>query len=155
MWVCRCGCAYGCVGLWVWVYVWVCVGVGVWVWGCGGVGVGVSVGVGVDVGVGVSVGVGVGVGVGVVSWCHGIFCRVPPPQERLPVVSARPEQHNIAARAMPCRAALVPPPPHPQFAPRSGTHGPGSPSKLCMGTRPMPLVLPKVIHSAWAHAQCL
>ena len=47
----------------------------------------------------------------VVSWCHGVFCRVPPPQERLPVAPARPEQHNTAASAMPCRAALVPPPP--------------------------------------------
>ena len=48
-----------------------------------------------------------------VSWFHGVFCRVPPPQERLPAVPARPEQHNTAASAMPRRAALVPPPPPP------------------------------------------
>ena len=42
------------------------------------------------------------------------------------------------------RLPRVLPPPPPRRPPR----------QFCMGTRPMPSVLPKVINSAWAHAQC-
>ena len=98
------------------------------------------------------------------SWCHGAICHVPPPQERLPAVPVRPEQHNIAASAMPCRAAHAPPPPCSLSVQgrtaRAVPHGPhGSDDAavlvLCSGTHPMPSVLPKEINSAWAHAQCL
>ena len=87
------------------------------------------------------------------------------------MVPARPEQHNTAASAMPRRAALVPPPP-PTLSSHSALvrtvqalqalhgHPPNAFSsaksnKYCMGARPMPSVPPKVINTAWAHAQCL
>ena len=55
-----------------------------------------------------------------VSWCHGGSRQVPFRQERLLVVAAGPEQHNAAARAMPCRTAhAAPPPPPPLRSPRS------------------------------------
>ena len=54
-----------------------------------------------------------------VSWCHGVICQVPPPQEQLPAVPAGPEQHNTAASAMPCRAAHVPPPPPARSLPKA------------------------------------
>ena len=85
-----------------------------------------------------------------VSWC---LLPGPAPAG---AVACGPSQARAAQYRSKCNALLrsaraPPPPPHPQFALRSGPHGPGSPSRLCMGTRPMPSVVPKVINFLHGH----
>ena len=115
--------------------------------------------------------------------CHGVMVSTPGPTSRrrqLPAVPAGPEWHNTAASATPCATLREPPPPFPALS-LSTPHGMGSyradhtagppcrslctqspqciqfcqSNKFCMGTHPMPPVLPEVINSAWAHTQCL
>ena len=115
--------------------------------------------------------------------CHSVMVSTPGPTSRrrqLPAVPAGPEWHNTAASATPCATLCEPPPPFPALS-LSTPHGMGSyraddtagppcrslctqgpqciqfcqSNKFCMGTHPMPPVLPEVINSAWAHTQCL
>ena len=114
---------------------------------------------------------------------HGVMVSTPGPTSRrrqLPAVPAGPEWHNTAASATPCATLREPPPPFPALS-LSTPHGMGSyradhtaappcrslctqgpqciqfcqSNEFCMGTHPMPSVLPKVINFAWAHTQCL
>ena len=116
--------------------------------------------------------------------CHGVMVSMLGPTSRrrqLPVIPAGPEWHNTAASATPCATLRNPPPPpsphcrcprHTAWAATGPTTQPGpqagpcahrapnafssvKSNKFCMGTHPMPSVLPKVVNSAWAHTQCL
>ena len=115
--------------------------------------------------------------------CHGVMVSMPGPTSRRrqsPAVPAGPEWHNTAASATPCVTLRESPRPFPhcrcprhtawaatepttQPGPHAGPCAHRAPNvfssvkknKFCMGTHPMPPVLPEVINSAWAHTQCL